>query len=88
MTESTKFEIPHIATRGFVLWYRTMSGVVTEVFTHRDGEWYQAPISNVIDCVTQYRIGRWLGPSRWSVKDVLEYLGLSAEEAHFEPFMN
>jgi len=73
-------------TLGFVFWYRNLNDAVTEVHQREDGEWYQAPISNAIDCITHYRIGRWLGPARWTTKDVLLYLGLKTEEAHFLPF--
>ena len=38
-------------------------------------------MSNVIDVVTGYRIGRWVGPDRWTVDDVRRYLGLAEKEA-------
>lgn len=46
-----------------------------EVYEDDEGDIWRAPISNVIDCRTGNRIGRWEGPARMKERIVAALLG-------------
>lgn len=50
-------------SRGHWAW-ASAPGIEAVEYYIRGGEIFRAPVSNVLDCRTGFRIGRWEGPDR------------------------
>lgn len=80
--------IKYQKSRDHVLFYHSEMNNTDYELYRDNGEWYHAPVSNVIDVTTKNRIGRWIGPKSWSIDKIKKYLGLNDDIILKEAVMN